>query len=157
MGRQRQKREKVQDVAEVERLLREGATYQGMVDLYRAKYNIETSIQMWAKWRSKLGLPTRVGRHLSLIPWKLDPRHRHLTPVNMLRGLDRVRSGDESVPEALAQQVREWESRLREADRVVRYEPATEQGFFYVPRRPEDDDIVRWPKVVTARREGVSP
>lgn len=35
---------------------------------------------------------------------------------------------------------------------VVHYDPDTEAGFFYVPREPTDDDIIRRPERKTTPR-----
>jgi hypothetical protein len=41
---------------------------------------------------------------------------------------------------------------LSDEDRVVMYQPDTDEGFFYVPRETGDDDIIRRPALKTTTR-----
>lgn len=50
-------------------------------------------------------------------------------------------------------QVPKWLAMLEENNAVVHYDPDTEEGFFYVPREPQDDDIIRRPRRKTTQRK----
>lgn len=66
----------------------------------------------------------------------------------MLRVHARLKQG--ATPEQIGiptfEQHQEWLERLSLAGVVVHYDPTTERGFWYVPRRPGVDlDVVREP------------
>ncbi|WP_199589169.1 hypothetical protein [Blastococcus sp. TF02A-26] len=70
----------------------------------------------------------------------------------MLRLEARARAG-EPVREIDASRHRNFMRRLAEEDVVVAYDPHSAAGFRLVPRLPDDDDIVRRPRVgLTAKR-----
>lgn len=136
---------KIQDEAEVKRWMEEGRTYAWMADQYREKYNIDTSPSMWAMTRRRLGIPMRIARDDKLIPWAVKPEHRWDYPVVMLRMVARQRQGFE-LTEAYQHDVAGWLRGLEEDNTVVHYDPDTDQGWFYVPRREGvDTDLIREP------------
>ncbi|WP_139979316.1 hypothetical protein [Nocardioides litoris] len=67
------------------------------------------------------------------------------TTLKMLRTEQRRRHGEEVTP-AMGDRL---ERRLLERERdgsVVDHDPADPDGFRYVPRRPDDADLVRAPR-----------
>lgn len=141
---------KIQDTAEALRWISEGRTYQWMVDEYLRKYDIETSISLWAGLRRRQGMDPRIVRDEALIPWAVKSEHRHSHAVSMLRAEARRRAGKELTP-MMADMLNAWLNGLIADDTVVHYDPDTEEGWWYVPRREgEDHDLIREP----ARRTG---
>jgi len=143
---------KIQDQAEVLRWFEEGWTYGQMQEEYLRKYNIETALSMWSNFRKRHGLPRRIERNDDMIPWAVKPEHRHRHALTMLRTANRVNQGL-PVGESSARQYRSWIESLTAEDVVVHYEPDTEEGFFYVPRRPNlDKGLIREPERKTTPR-----
>lgn len=136
---------KIQDEGEVRRWYDEGLTYQWMVDEYLRKYNIDTTVQQFSNLRWRRGWPKRLARYMDLVPWRV--RHEHLGryPVAMLRRVARMRNGAE-MSDADMERIESWLASLKEENAVVHYDPNTEEGFFYVPRRAGiDTDLIRVP------------
>lgn len=135
---------KMVDESEVRHWIEEGRTYRWMVEEYERKYNLQVAPTMFSNYRAKHGLARRITRDDSLIPWDVKPEHRHDHILNMLRVEARLRAG-QPVPEVHARKHASFMARLTEGNLVVLYDPATEEGFFYVPRQASDTDIVRQP------------
>ncbi len=97
------------------------------------------------------GVPSRIGRHDGLIPWRVAKSHTQAHPATMLRVLSRLRAG-ETVPDVKARTARAWERKVQDAGLVVYYHPRigptpaspVSGGFAYVPRRP-GEDLIREP------------
>lgn len=143
---------KVQDMQEALRWLEEGKTYSWLVDEYLRKYNIETTISMWAAIRRRHGIENRIVRDETLIPWAVKEEHRHSHPVSMLRAEARKRAGKTLTP-MMADMLESWLKGLERDGCVVHYDPDTEEGWWYVPRREGiDKDLIRVPERVTGRR-----
>lgn len=60
---------KIVDVAEAARWLAEGRTYQWMVEQYRTKYGIETTVSMWGDLRAVFNRVNRIGTVPEFIEW----------------------------------------------------------------------------------------
>ncbi|QYW07876.1 immunity repressor [Streptomyces phage RedBear] len=143
---------KIQDEGEVLRWFEEGRTYDWMVEEYKRKYNIETVPSLWGNFRRRRGLPRRIVRDDDLIPWHINEEHRWLYPLAMLRVEARLRAGAK-VTDLEMSRVTSWKNMLEEEGAVVHYDPDTEDGFFYVPRQPGDDDLIHKPlRKTTPRR-----
>ncbi|QAY17710.1 transcriptional repressor [Streptomyces phage Werner] len=142
---------KIQDEGEVLRWFEEGRTYDWMVEEYKRKYNIETVPSLWGNFRRRRGLPRRIVRDDDLIPWLIKEEHRWLYPLAMLRVEARKRAGAE-VSDLEEKRLQSWREMLAEEDAVVHYDPDTEDGFFYIPRQPGDDDIIHKPARKTTPR-----
>lgn len=142
----------IENDQEVNRWFEEGRKYSYMIEQYRTKYRKETTVAYWSKQRERRGFERRNVRDERLIPWKIeDDRHRYLEdPINLRREARR-RAGEPigKDPEYQAKALAEldnWIARLAEEDAVVHYDPDTEQGWFWLPRRPGVDlDLIREP------------
>lgn len=135
---------KIVDEEEALRWYWEGVSYSEFVERYLDLYGVQTTESMWSSWRRRKRLPRRAVRDDELIPWAVERRHRYATELALLR-LEAQRRAGKRLPEAREQYVRNWLLRLAEEDVVVTYDPHTPDGFYYVPRLPEDQDIVRQP------------
>lgn len=122
-----------------------------MVEEYKRKYNIETVPSLWGNFRRRRGLARRIVRNDDLIPWFVEEKHRWNYAVQMLRSEGRRREGKE-LREMEALRLEAWLRGLERDNLVIHYDPDTEDGFFYVPREPGDDDIIRRPKKKTTQR-----
>lgn len=144
---------KIVDETEVIRWFEEGKTYAEMAQIYRDKYNIETVPSMWGNFRRRHGLDRRIERNDDLIPWAVEKRHRWAYPLMMLRTEGRRRSGLE-VAESMTGRLDRWLETMKKDDTVVHYDPDTDDGFFYVPRREGvDKDLIRQPERKTTARK----
>jgi hypothetical protein len=142
---------KIVDETEVIRWFEEGKTYAWMVEEYKRKYNIETVPSLWGNFRRRRGLARRITRNDDLIPWFVQEQHRWAYAVQMLRSEARRREGKE-LREMERLRLEAWLRGLERDQLVIHYDPDTEDGFFYVPREPGDDDIIRRPKKKTSQR-----
>lgn len=142
---------KIVDETEVVRWFEEGRTYAWMVQEYRRKYNIETVPSLWGNFRRRRGLQRRIARDDELIPWFVKEEHRWSYAVRMLRAEARRRSGME-LAEPERYRLKVWLTGLERDNLVVHYDPDTDEGFFYVPREADDDDIIRRPRRKTTMR-----
>lgn len=145
-------RAKIQDEQELIRWFDEGRTYRWMVEEYERKYNLQVGMSMFSNFRKRRGLARRIVRDDDLIPWSVKMEHRYAYPVMNLRHEARRRAGEPISPRMSAQ-VDGWLRNLNSDNLVVHYDPDTEQGWFYVPRRDGiDTDIIRAPKRKTTMR-----
>ncbi|WP_436739913.1 hypothetical protein [Streptomyces sp. BBFR102] len=142
---------KIQDESEVVRWFEEGRTYAWMIAEYKRKYNIDTVPSMWGNFRRRRGLDRRIVRDDELIPWFVKEEHRWAYPLAMLRAEARRRAGKE-LTETDTSRLGNWLEMLEEENAVVHYDPDTDEGFFYIPREPEDDDLIRRPNRKTTPR-----
>lgn len=80
-----------------------------------------------------------------LRPWRIKVQHNQRYPLKMLRLVRKTRNGADLTKEE-QKRLDSWLGEMRRADAVVHYDPDTEQGFWYVRRRPgADKDLVRDP------------
>lgn len=141
---------KIVDTTEVRRWFEQGLTYREMTEIYRQKYNIETTPSMWGNFRRRWGLARRINRDDVLIPWMVSEEHRYHYAITMLRIEARLRAGL-SVPERRLRNLETWKDGLRDSGAVVHYDPDTEEGFFYVPRQAGDGDLIHEPDQRTGK------
>lgn len=137
-------REKLVNRPEAIAWLSEGRTYAWCVQQHAAKYNVMTSVGMWAKLRKQAGLERRITRDENLIPWSVKAEHRWAYPLVMLRFEAKRRAGKQLSEQELSK-VDPFLAKLAEQNLVVYYDADTEEGFFLVPREATDTDIVRLP------------
>lgn len=142
---------KIQDEGEVKRWIEEGKTYAWMVEEYERKYHLQVGQSMFGNFRARRGLERRTVRDDDLIPWEVKREHRYAWPINMLRMEARRRAGHELTGEQ-AKQVDGWLRGLERDGCVLHYDPDTEQGWWYVPRREGvDKDLIREPARKTTK------
>ena len=138
-------RGKIVSEDEVIRWIEEGRTYQWMTEEYARKYNVDITPSAFANVRYRRGLQRRIARNDELIPWRVEEPHRFQYPLAMLRVEARRREGRE-LRTTDAERLASWKRQLTEQGLVVHYDPETEEGFFYVPRREGvDTDLIREP------------
>jgi hypothetical protein len=142
---------KIVDEGEVIRWFEEGKTYAWMIEEYKRKYGIETVPSMWGNFRRRRGLDRRIERNDDLIPWAVEKKHRWKYPLMMLRTEGRKRAGL-PLAESTATRLEHWLEQMERDQTVVHYDPDTEEGFFYIPRRKTDKDLIRAPKRKTTTR-----
>ncbi|MDO8152307.1 hypothetical protein [Isoptericola sp. b408] len=142
---------KIQNVGEAIQWIESGWTYQEIVDEYRRKYNIETTLSMWSNFRHRRGLARRINRDDELIPWAVDPRHRNSYHLAMLRVESRRRNGWE-LREVDASRLASWKRDVVALDAVVHYDPRTPDGFHLIPRESQDHDLIRQPTAGRTKR-----
>ena len=132
------RRSKIVDEVEARHvLIDEGWTYPQMVDLYRDKYEVETSVSMWSRFAKRSG-GRRVGERFPLAaPWVMrakEPRNSHYrTGLRVLAAIEQGKS--------VSDEGRRVAARLRRvlgADLVVDY-AGDADAMVLVPRRPGVD------------------
>lgn len=152
----------------VERLYEEeGLTATEIVEYLRVHMGIEVSREALAMWRKRRGLDRKPASP-KRIPWKLRPEHTSTVEAQAIRSHSRREDGL-VVDDERTRILKRMEERLYPRGLVIHYDPATEQGWWYVPARPgidlglvrEPDDKPRPPKfgpkaALTSEDEGVS-
>jgi hypothetical protein len=141
----------IENDQEVERWFEQERPYSYMIEQYRSKYHKETTIAYWSKQRERRGYERRNVRDEKLMPWRVKTDHAYTEdPINLRREA-RLRAGEpigkdpDYQAKALAE-LTSWKERLRDAGAVVHYDPETEHGWFWVPRREGVDlDLIREP------------
>lgn len=146
MGRARQ----LPDEATLRRwFVDEKLTYQGMADRWatmpggakisRTAFQNDIANYEWFQPRQVKHIGT------DLVPWDdIRPEHIVKWDLNMLRRESVRRQGGKLTPgEEL--ELNRWLQRAREGNWVVAYRPDTKRGFWRVPRRHTDPDLVRLP------------
>lgn len=136
---------KIVDDDEVRGWFAQGRTHRWMQEEYRRKYGVETVLTTWSNYQKRKGLPRRIERNdPDLIPWVVDDKHYWAPCLTMLRAEARRRAGTRNA-QNVEQRLQRWLAVMRQNDTVVSYDPATVEGFAYVPREPGDHDLVRRP------------
>lgn len=128
-------------------MLRDGMTLSEIAAVLFDQHHIDVTPSAIGMLRLRdTDLDTPRMNHPDLIPWEIKKlNHRHKTAVQRLRAAGRLRAGRPLTPRTEGE-LRRWVEHLAETNAVVHYEPATDQGWFYVPRREGiDTDLIRNP------------
>lgn len=83
-------------------------------------------------------------RYEDTLPWHVLDEHKNHNDARMLRLEGRRRHGNALTGNEL-RWLTQWRELLEEREAVIVYDPDTVQGFWWVSRTPEDDDIIRRP------------
>lgn len=119
---------------------------------YSLKYNLVMTPSAWGNYRRRHGLERRIVRNDNLLPWEVREVHRWSFAARMLRVVARLRAGRD-VNELDRDRLKTFNERLEADDLVVHYDADTDEGWFYVPRRPGiDNDMIREPEHKTTKR-----
>ena len=108
---------------------------------------------MWSNFRHRRGLDRRIARDDQLIPWEVKTEHRHNYHLTMLRVEARKRAGLELRPTDV-KRLKSWLDELSELNAVVLYDADTPDGFYLVPRKAGDGDLIREPGRASERTKG---
>lgn len=136
---------KIPDRQEFVRLVRDKKMRNRDILAYYADRGIHMTPNTISMAKRRYGLNVREP-YGDLLPWVVHLDHRDLYAAKMLRLEGRRRRG-EKVPAEKLRYLDNWKRKLQEDGTVVHYEYATEEGWFYVPRRPGiDQDLIRDPR-----------
>lgn len=124
----------------------QGLTLKQIAERSEAETGLPVSIGSVASALSRAGQTARV-RYDEQIPWNpIATRHNKHYALTMLRLLARRENGQE-LTEEQDSRLESWLARLEEEDAVVLYKYDSEDGFYYVKRKPSDGDgWIRQPK-----------
>lgn len=93
---------------------------------------------------SRMGETDRV-RYDDVIPWRVRVAHTNHYALMMLRYYAR-RKHELEITTDQSERLDSWLAKLKDMNAVVAYVPDSEDGFYYVPRLPEDKrGIIRQP------------
>lgn len=128
----------------VERWEREGLTDAQIVRRLAEEEHVTVTRQAISAWRKRRGEDMR-PQPPRAIPWDLRPEHRTMEAARAIRFYARVQRG-ETIPEEDRVRMQRVVDELHRRNAVLWYERDTVEGWFMVPRRPEDGDgIIRQP------------
>lgn len=145
---------KLQSEDEFKRWWADGKSYEWIIAEYEKKYHIRITPSAIGNWRARLGLERRQARDLTLVPWTVDPKHRHKHALAMLRAEARRRAG-EPQSDTQVYRLANWRKFMDEEGCVVHYDPDDPEGFSYLARREGiDTDYVRVPDKGATRKRG---
>lgn len=149
---------KLMDDHELAQLLREGHTHAEIAEINRERTGQPVSprsVSVKAVELADRGMvPHRLDRHKDLIPWTIRASHRDrgirrsLLMEARQRKEKKLSEDDRSQLESLKAEMKmpgETANTSDITDWVIHYEPRSEAGFWLVPRRPEDEDMIRVP------------
>lgn len=104
-------------------------------------------------WRAleRAGMTSGRATYRDILPWVIDPKHKTTGIMWRFRSILKQREGRELRQDEQATLDR-WLEKLEESDVVVNYHPEAPPndasrigGWYYVPREPTDDWIIRRP------------
>lgn len=81
-------------------------------------------------------------RYEDMLPWTVVEEHRMHYDARMLRLEGRRRKGGK-LSDSDKQKLTHWRQLLDESNAVIVYDAKTPEGFHWVHRRDDDDDIIR--------------
>lgn len=121
-------------------------TQRQMVDAWEAESGVRVSRSAIAMAMRRHGVDAAKPRprYENTVPWQLKPEHKYHAQARLLRLEGRHRKG-RKLNDKEFQWLSTWRRELHELNVVVLYDPETEDGFHWVPRRSTDDDIIRRP------------
>lgn len=122
-----------------------GMTHQEIADLIAKESGVPIARSTVSAALSRAGLTNRV-RYDEVIPWKrIKVEHNHHYALTMLRLEARLRNGSK-LTEEQAKRLDSWKQRLNDEEAVVIYLENSDDGFYYVKRKPSDGaSLIRYP------------
>lgn len=129
----------------LQKYVERGMTHQQIADLITKESGVPVARSTVSAALSRAGLTNRV-RYDEVIPWKpIKSEHNHHYALTMLRLEARKRAGLE-LTEEQERRLSSWKQRLDDENALVVYLPDTDEGFFYVRRKPTDGaSLIRYP------------
>jgi hypothetical protein len=121
-------------------MVAQGLTHKQIAELVSREtgYPIQRSTVSAALHRAGASHPAK--KYPEEIPWTVREEHQTHYAARMLRMLGRRRRGISNSEEA-NQRLDSWLRNLEEQGVVVTYVPDTEDGFFYVEGKPDENGI----------------
>ncbi len=134
------------DRTELRRMKEAGMTHQQIADEVEKRTGQRVTRNAVTMAMARHGLSGNPTRYSEEIPWRVRQKHERHYALAMLRLFARKRRGVKLNREQ-EQRLTSWLGQLRENDRVVFYEANSPDGFYYVPRLPEDGEgVIRRPE-----------
>ena len=129
---------------ELEKYLEKGMTQQQIADAWEEATNVRVSRSTIGMAIARYGLesPHPRPRYENMLPWRVVAEHRMAYDARMLRAEGRRREG-KSLTTKEKRLLTAWREQLDDSNAVIVYDPDTAEGFFWVPREEDDDDIIR--------------
>ena len=115
-----------------------------------------------AVWKAleRAGFTDKAETYRDILPWDIDPRHRSTAIAQRFRSIQRQRQG-KPLTETEQHLLDTWMKVMKDNNVVLDYHPDAPPndasrlgGFFYTPRLPEDEWIVRVPKGIDPTKRG---
>ena len=135
------------DPTQLKNYLTKGLTQAQIVEAWEKKTGVRISRSTVGMAIARFGMDSSHPRprYEDMLPWKVSVPHRMKWDARMLR-LEAKRRRGKALTERELRLLTQWRQQLEEAQAVIVYEHDTDEGFFWVNRKAEDDDIIRRPK-----------
>lgn len=137
---------KLPDSTTLRRLRAQGHTQKEIADAYGASES--------AVWKAlqRAGYIDPQMNYKNILPWDIDDAHKATAVMEKFRSIVKQKKGVPLRPDEEAQ-LNRWLDELNENELVVNYHPeapansaSLKGGFYYVPKSPADDWIIRRPQ-----------
>lgn len=141
---------KLPDTTTLRRLRNQGFTQKDIAETYQVSES--------AVWKAlmRAGYTEPMVTYKDILPWEIEEAHKATAIMERFRSIVKQRKGAPLRPEE-EEKLNRWIKDLEANELVVNYHPAapansasTKGGFYYVPKAPEDDWIIRRPAQGTA-------
>ena len=126
----------------LQRWISEGLNRQQMADRIFEQTGDRVTPNAISVAMNRYGMDPVRPRYADVLPWEVQARHVGHRYARMLRLLGRRRAGGTLSPSETSQLDR-FLVELEGANAVVAYVPDSPEGFYAVPREPEDKDVIR--------------
>jgi uncharacterized protein (DUF2384 family) len=132
--------------AELKNMLDRGMTHQEIADEVHRRTGHSVTRNAITMAIKRGGVEHRgIDRYEDLIPWRVRDVHSRHYALAILR-LEARRRRDKRLSPEEEKRLASWLAKLMRKDLVVYYEPDSTDGFYLIPRRTSDSDIIRQPE-----------
>lgn len=127
-------------VSRLRQLVDQGMTHQQIADLITRETGQPVGRSTVSAALHRAGESQLAKKYPEEIPWIVREEHQTHYAPRMLRLLGRRRKGIQNSAEMDAR-LDSWLRQLSDAGAVVVYDPDTEDGFFYIQGKPDENGI----------------
>lgn len=140
------KERRVPPKQKMEAYLRRGMTQRAIAEAWEEESGIRVSRSAIGMAIERYGLQSARPRprYADLLPWHVSQEHIMHYDARMLRAEGRRREGL-PLSDDVKSRLTAWLNELHNKGAVVAYDPLTDNGFYWLAREPQHDDIIDRP------------
>jgi hypothetical protein len=117
----------------------EGLSRREIADRIEAQTGQRPVLSTISMAAARYGIEPQRNRHEDVLPWRVKDEHGRTKEAVLLRKLGRRKAGLKNSPRDEIW-LDGWLAELKEKNAVVTYVYDSPEGFYYIPRLPEDGD-----------------